>query len=161
MKCSMRRQEKVTFQYRWLLNRGDCKDRFDCTFLLLVFQKTIFKNFSIETYVKIWIPRVLTSKYSGVVILKRLNLLIILMIVHIIHLGPSWLWSYGSWIYNYLVQSVPITTNVVISNLVHCKVYSIQHYVIKVSDLRQVVVFLQVLRFPPLIKLTAKSWKWN
>jgi hypothetical protein len=35
-------------------------------------------------------------------------------------------------------------------------VYSIQHYVIKfVSDLRQVGVFLQVLQFPPLIKLTA------
>jgi hypothetical protein len=35
------------------------------------------------------------------------------------------------------VQSVPITTNVVSSNLVHGEVYSIQHYVIKfVSDLR-------------------------
>ena len=37
------------------------------------------------------------------------------------------------------VQSVPITTNVVSSNLVHGEVYSIQHYVIKfASDLRQV-----------------------
>jgi hypothetical protein len=36
------------------------------------------------------------------------------------------------------------------------KVYSIQHYVIKfVSDLRQVSGFLQVLRFPPPIKMTA------
>ena len=37
-----------------------------------------------------------------------------------------------------------------------CKVYSIQHYVIKfVSDLRQVRGFLRVLRFPPPpIKLT-------
>ena len=35
------------------------------------------------------------------------------------------------------VQSVPITTNVVNSNLVHGEMYSIQHYVIKfVSDLR-------------------------
>jgi hypothetical protein len=34
------------------------------------------------------------------------------------------------------VQSLPITTNVVSSNLAHGKVYSIQHYVIKfVSDL--------------------------
>jgi hypothetical protein len=34
------------------------------------------------------------------------------------------------------VQSVPITTKVVSSNLVHGKVYSKQHYVIKcVSDL--------------------------
>jgi len=29
------------------------------------------------------------------------------------------------------MQSVPITTNVVSSNPVHCKVYSIQYYVIK------------------------------
>ena len=54
------------------------------------------------------------------------------------------------------VLSVPITTNVVISNLVHDEVYSIQHYVIKfVSDLRQVSGFLRVLRFPPPIKLTS------
>jgi hypothetical protein len=54
------------------------------------------------------------------------------------------------------VQSVPITTNVVNSNLVHGEMYSIQHYVIKfVSDLRQVGGFLRVYRFPPPIKLTA------
>jgi hypothetical protein len=54
------------------------------------------------------------------------------------------------------VQSVPITTKVVCSNPVHGEVYSILHYVIKfVSDLRQVGGFLQVLRFPPTIKLTA------
>ena len=48
------------------------------------------------------------------------------------------------------VQSVPITTKVVSSNPVHDKVYFIQHYVIKfVGD------FLQTLRFPPPIKLTA------
>ena len=40
------------------------------------------------------------------------------------------------------VQSVPITTDVVSSYPVHCKVYSIQHYVIKfVSDLRQISGF--------------------
>jgi len=39
--------------------------------------------------------------------------------------------------------------------LAHSDVHSIQHYVIKfVSDLRQVGDFLQVLRFPPPIKLT-------
>jgi hypothetical protein len=44
-------------------------------------------------------------------------------------------------------------TNVVSSNPVHGKVYSIQHYVLKfVSDLRQVG---GLLRFPPAIKLTA------
>jgi hypothetical protein len=54
------------------------------------------------------------------------------------------------------VQSVPITTKVVSANPVHGEVYSIQHYVIKfVSVLRQVGGFLQVLRFPPPVKLTA------
>ena len=41
------------------------------------------------------------------------------------------------------------------SNLAHGELYSIQHYVIKlVSDLWQVGGFLQVLQFPPPIKLT-------
>ena len=32
MKYSITGQEKVTFQYRWLLNRGDHMDRFDGSF---------------------------------------------------------------------------------------------------------------------------------
>ena len=53
------------------------------------------------------------------------------------------------------MQSLPIITNVVSSNLAHGGVYSIQEYVIKfVSDLRQVGGFHQVLWFPPSIKLT-------
>jgi hypothetical protein len=53
------------------------------------------------------------------------------------------------------VQSVPIKINAS-SKTAHGKVYSILHYVIKfVSDLRQVCGFLQLLRFPPPIKLTA------
>jgi hypothetical protein len=45
---------------------------------------------------------------------------------------------------------------VVSSNPTHGKVYSIQHYVIKfVNDLQQVSDFLQLLWFPPPIKLTA------
>ena len=52
-------------------------------------------------------------------------------------------------------QSVSLTTKVVSSNPADGEVYSIQHYMIKfVSDLRQVGVFLRVLRFPPPIKLT-------
>jgi hypothetical protein len=44
------------------------------------------------------------------------------------------------------VQSVPITTEVMSSNPVNGKEYSIQHYVIKfVSALRQVSGFLRVL----------------
>jgi hypothetical protein len=42
------------------------------------------------------------------------------------------------------------------SNPVHGEVYLLQHYVMQfVSDLRQVVGFLWVLRFPPPIKLAA------
>ena len=42
------------------------------------------------------------------------------------------------------MQSVPVTTKVVSSNLDQAEAYSIQHYVIKfVSDLRQVGCFLQ------------------
>ena len=49
------------------------------------------------------------------------------------------------------MQSEPITTNVVSSNM-----YSIQHYVMKfVSNLRQVGGFLRVLPFPPPLNLTA------
>jgi len=51
---------------------------------------------------------------------------------------------------------MPITTDVVGSTPPHGDVYSLQHYVIQfVSDLRQVGGFLQVLWFPPPIKLTA------
>ena len=53
------------------------------------------------------------------------------------------------------MRSVPITTNVVISNPAHGGVYSIPDYVIKfVSDLRQAGDFLLVLRFPPPKKKT-------
>ena len=47
------------------------------------------------------------------------------------------------------------------------KVFSIQHYMIKfVCDLRQISGFIQVLQFPPPIKLTAMIqlkyyWKWH
>jgi len=49
------------------------------------------------------------------------------------------------------MQSVPITTDVVSSNLDQREVYNLMF----ISDLRQVGGFLRVLRFPPPIKLTA------
>jgi hypothetical protein len=52
------------------------------------------------------------------------------------------------------MQSVSITTNIVSSNPIHSEVYLMQHYVIMlVYDLRQIVGFLWVLRFPAPIKL--------
>jgi len=54
------------------------------------------------------------------------------------------------------MQSVSITTKVESSNPIYGEVYLIQQDVINfVSDLRQVGGFLQVLLFPPPIKLTA------
>jgi hypothetical protein len=47
-------------------------------------------------------------------------------------------WGVGYVVFN-AMQSVPITANVVSSNLAHGEVYSIQHYLVKfVSDLQQV-----------------------
>ena len=46
------------------------------------------------------------------------------------------------------MQSVPFTSKVMSSNLVHGEVYSIQHYVIKfVSDLRQIDDFTGVVMY--------------
>ena len=54
------------------------------------------------------------------------------------------------------MQSVPITTNVVSSNLADGEEYWIQQYVIKfVSVLWQFGGFPRLLQFPPPIKLTA------
>ena len=54
------------------------------------------------------------------------------------------------------VQSVPLATKVVSSTPVNGEVYTIQHYVMFVSDLRQVSGFLRVIRFTPPIKLPAR-----
>jgi hypothetical protein len=64
----------------------------------------------------------------------------------ILHLGAVVVIGFKT---TYIMQSVPITINVVSTNLIQ----AIQHYVIKfVSDLRQVDGFLRVLQFPPPIK---------
>ena len=56
------------------------------------------------------------------------------------------------------MQSVPVTTGVVSSNLAPGEVYSIQQYAIKfVSDLQLVGRFIRVIRFPPTIKLSATT----
>ena len=68
--------------------------------------------------------------------------------------GPSWPWSEGSWIYNYLCNQC-LSPLMFWVRTPFNEVYSIQHYVIKFfSDLRQVGGFLRFLRFPPPIKLT-------
>jgi hypothetical protein len=55
-----------------------------------------------------------------------------------------------------VVGFTTIATKYVSLNPTHGEVYLTQFYMIRfVSDLRQVVDFLLVLRFPPLIELTA------
>ena len=66
--------------------------------------------------------------------------------------GPSWMWSYGSWIYNYLCNIVAISLIPT-----HGEVYSIQLYVIKYK----VSGFLRLLQLPPPIKLIATIYSWN
>ena len=65
------------------------------------------------------IVRILWSFYSNVTISP----------IHVE--GASW--SYGSKIYNYPLPSMPITTDVVSSKPAHGEVYSIQHYVRRLS----------------------------
>ena len=56
---------------------------------------------------------------------------------------------------NVPMQSVPIITEVMSSNLAHGEVYSIQYYIVKfVSDLRQAGGFHRVHLFSPPITLT-------
>ena len=66
--------------------------------------------------------------------------------------GPSWMWSYGSWNYNYLCNLVAISLIPT-----HGEVYSIQLYVIKYK----VSGFLRLLQLPPPIKLIATIYSWN
>ena len=56
------------------------------------------------------------------------------------------LWSYGSWIYNYLCNQCLSPLTLWVKTPVHGEVYSIQDYVIN---------FLRVLRFPP------PRYNWN
>jgi hypothetical protein len=69
----------------------------------------------------------------------------------------SWAWCKHSWAKpnSHLLMASSAncfhfcSTKVMGSNPVHVKVYTIQHYVIKfVSDLRQVGIFIRLLRFP-------------
>ena len=50
MKFSMRGQEKVTCKYRWLLNRSDLIDRFDCTYIQCTWIKYQETVICIKTY---------------------------------------------------------------------------------------------------------------
>ena len=68
-------------------------------------------------------------------------------------LGPSWSWSYESWIYSCLYNQCLSPQTLWVKSRPG-EVYSMQHYVIKfVSVLQQVCGFLWVLRCTPLIKL--------
>jgi hypothetical protein len=58
--------------------------------------------------------------------------------------GPSWQWSYGSWIYNYLCNQC---LSPLMLEFESRSRWGVQHYVIKVvSDMQQVGCFLRVRR---------------
>jgi hypothetical protein len=62
----------------------------------------------------------------------------IIWLFAVIKWGPSWSWSYGSWIYNYLCNQCLSPLKLWVRP-VRVEVYSIQHFVIKfVSNLWQV-----------------------
>ena len=44
MKFSMTGQEKMTFKWRWLLNKGDCMGRYDCIYMEINFADYKFKG---------------------------------------------------------------------------------------------------------------------
>jgi hypothetical protein len=68
-------------------------------------------------------------------------------------MGLSWTWSYGSWIYNYLCNQCLSPLMLWVRILIRARCTTLCDKV--VSDLQQVGGFLQVLWFPPPIKLTA------
>ena len=73
--------------------------------------------------------------------------------------GPSWSWSLDLQL---PMQSVPITTKVVNSNLFHGEVYSIQHYVIKfVSDDNKWWIFIKYYytHFVPVLLKMLLEWQ--
>jgi hypothetical protein len=75
-------------------------------------------------------------------------------------MGPSWPWSHGTWIYNYLcnlyICMYLSQSKLRVPSPTHGGCARYKRYVIKfVSDLRQVGGFVRVLRFPLPIKLTA------
>ena len=79
-------------------------------------------------------------------------------------LGPSWLWSYGSWIYNHLCNQCLIISTVVSSNPVHGKdvLNTTLCESLSVTCDRPVV---KKIMFPPPIKVTTmiklkKVCKW-
>ena len=108
-------------------------------FLLIMLSQTPNKIYVTSTLPLNNISHLLKTVISWIKAIPHNNKMIVVVIIWLLDLQLS-------------VQLVPITTTVVSSN---GEVSLKQHYVIKFfSDLLQVGGFLQVLPFPPLIKLT-------
>jgi len=69
--------------------------------------------------------------------------------------GPSWSWSYGSWIFNYLCNQClsPLTLWFRTPFMVRCTWYNIMWY--SLSVIRDRSGFVMGTPVPPPIKLTA------
>ena len=111
-------------------------------------------------------PCLACASFYVVLFVFHFNILFIHVLYILLIEGPSWSWSYASWIYNYLYNQclspltlwgrIPLKRGVLDTTL--CYKF--------VSDLRQVCGFLWILRFSPPIKLTATiwllyCWKWR
>ena len=83
---------------------------------------------------------------------KEINMSFDALLWSITLYGPSWSWSYGSWVYNYPCNQclLPLMLWVRIPLMARCTRYMIKF----ASALRQVGGFLRVFRFPPAMKLT-------
>ena len=87
----------------------------------------------------------------GVIVIYKLTNRILPVMKYLVSL---FCFVHKSW-FSHKCPLVPITIKVVSSNPAHGEMYLIQLYVVKfASDLRQVIGFLQELRFPPSINLT-------
>ena len=97
----------------------------------------------IKLFYRLWIPWMISKTFD-----------------FFVEEGPSCLWEYGSWIYNYICKQCLSPQRFDLESR-SCKAYSIQHYMIKFfSDLRHAGGFLLAFRFPPTNKLTAMI-SWN
>ena len=141
-----------------------------CIFLTLSFRLTVQLVISQTQILRCYLSRTITfcqsydhyslDDYSFSVYYWALYLLSYMPYTTCI-MEPSWLWSYCSWIYNYLCNQCLSSLKlwVRIPLMERCTRYNIIWFKF-VSDLWQVSGFLWVLRFPPPIKLTTQ-YNWN
>ena len=115
---------------------------YSCVQDILTIWVTLRMTYNKKELLTLWVHLGSPSVFGGVRVTNLFSFLCCLCMM-----GSSRLWSYGSWIYNYICNQCLSPMN-----LDQCEVYNIIKFV---SELRQVRGFLRALSFPPPIKLTA------